>query len=87
MIADYWERADFPHPLVPALGSLRVGSMTVKGYGGRGLSVMGAAMVTVETARVDGSVSTFLLVSGSLCALTIGESLVASPRRTWLHWY
>lgn len=54
--------------------------MTVRGHGGSGLSVMGAAMVATEMARVDGSISTFALVHGSLCALTIGQIQQVSIR-------
>lgn len=73
IIADYWERAEFPHQIVPGLAKLNIASSTVQGYGAPGLSVMGAAMAAVETARVDGSISTFVLVHGSLCCLTIGR--------------
>ena len=44
----------------------------LKGYGCPGQSIMGAAMANVEMARVDGSMSTFLMVHNSLCMLTIG---------------
>jgi acyl-CoA oxidase len=73
IIADYWERAEFPFQILPGLGKLNIASSVVKGYGCPGLSVVGAAMAAVETARVDGSISTFILVHGSLCCLTIGE--------------
>lgn len=76
IIADYWERAEFPHQIVQSFGKLNIGGVTVKGYGCPGLSVVGAAMAAVETARVDGSISTFFLVHGSLCTLTIGTSLL-----------
>lgn len=72
VIADFWERAEFPFQLLPGLGKLNIASSVVKGYGCPGLSVVGAAMAAVETARVDGSISTFILVHGSLCCLTIG---------------
>ena len=73
VIADYWERAEFPFQLVPGLGKLNIASSVVKGYGCPGMSVVGAAMAAVETARVDGSISTFILVHGSLACLTIGK--------------
>ena len=74
IIADYWERAEFPHQIIPGMAQLNIASSTVEGYGAPGLTVVGAAMAAVETARVDGSVSTFILVHGSLCCLTIGDS-------------
>ena len=73
VIVDFWERAEFPHDLVPKLAELRVGGGVIKGYGCPGHSVLGAAMVAVEMARVDASMSTFLLVHNSLAMLTIGE--------------
>ena len=79
IIADYWERAEFPHEILSSFGRLNLGGATVKGYGCPGHSVVGAAMAAVETARVDGSISTFLLVHGSLCALTIGTWFKPEP--------
>lgn len=77
IIADYWERAEFPYQIIPGMAKLNIASSTVKGYGAPGLSVMGAAMAAVETARVDGSISTFILVHGSLCCLTIGRGFTS----------
>jgi hypothetical protein len=31
--AEYWEKAEFPFPLVPKLKSLGVGGGTIKGHG------------------------------------------------------
>ena len=72
VIADFWERAEFPHHLIPRLATLGLGGGTLKGYGCPGQSVLGAAMGVIETARVDGSISTFFLVHNALAALTIG---------------
>ncbi|KAK9835509.1 hypothetical protein WJX74_002019 [Apatococcus lobatus] len=72
IIADYWERAEFPHELVPKLAKLRLGGATLKGNGCPGQSLVGAAMAVIEIARVDGSMSTFLMVHNSLAMLTIG---------------
>ena len=52
----------------------------LKGYGCPGQSVMGAAMANVEMARVDGSMSTFLMVHNSLCMLTIGWAPAGGSR-------
>lgn len=72
VIANFWERAEFPHHLIPRLATLGLGGGTLKGYGCPGQSVLGAAMGVIETARVDGSISTFFLVHNALAALTIG---------------
>ena len=63
IIADYWERAEFPHELVPKLAKLNLGGATLKGNGCPGQSLIGAAMAVIEIARVDGSMSTFLMVA------------------------
>ena len=44
----------------------------MKGYGCPGHSIMTAAIAAVEIARVDGSMSTFVLVHTFLAVLTIG---------------
>ena len=75
VIADYWERAEFPHQLVPRLAKLHLGGGVLEGHGCPGQSIMGAAIANVEMARVDGSMSTFLMVHNSLAMLTIGALL------------
>lgn len=71
IITDYWEKAEFPFELVPKLKSLGIGGGTIKGYGCAGLSITGAAMATMELARVDASCATFYLVHTFLAMLTI----------------
>lgn len=71
IMAEYWEKAEFPFQIIPKLGALHVAGATIKGYGCPGLSVTGAAVATAELARVDASCSTFILVHSSLAMLTI----------------
>ncbi|KAL9425986.1 hypothetical protein AB3S75_032870 [Citrus x aurantiifolia] len=71
IMAEYWEKAEFPFHVIPKLGALRVTGGTIKGYGCPGHSVTGAAIATAEIARVDASCSTFILVHSSLAMLTI----------------
>ena len=33
VIADYWEKAEFPHPLVPSFAALGLAGGPIKGYG------------------------------------------------------
>ncbi|KAI7841971.1 hypothetical protein COHA_004498 [Chlorella ohadii] len=72
IIADYWERAEFPFPLVPGFQKLGIGGGNLKGYGCQGLSIVGAGMAAIELGRVDGSCSTFFLVHSFLATLTVG---------------
>ncbi|KAJ4704410.1 Acyl-coenzyme A oxidase 4, peroxisomal [Melia azedarach] len=71
IMAEYWEKAEFPFHVIPELGALRVAGGTIKGYGCPGLSITGAAISTAEIARVDASFATFILVHSSLAMLTI----------------
>ncbi|KAI8474954.1 MAG: acyl-CoA dehydrogenase NM domain-like protein [Monoraphidium minutum] len=72
VIVDYWERAEFPHELLPKLAALNAGGATMQGYGCPGLSIMANAMVANELARVDASTATFFLVHNFLALITIG---------------
>lgn len=48
----------------------------IQGYGCPGLSITGAAIALAETARVDASLSSSILVHSSLAMLTIGEIFI-----------
>lgn len=72
VVVDYWERAEFPHALLPGLAALGIGGATIKGYGCPGLSMMANAVAVAELARVDASVSTFMLVHNFLALATVG---------------
>eukprot|EP01018_Ginkgo_biloba_P015818 Gb_04916 [translate_table: standard] len=71
IMAEYWERAEFPFELVPKLAKLHLAGGTIKGYGCPGLSVVGSAISIAEIARVDASCSTFIMVHSCLAMLTI----------------
>ncbi|TYI11195.1 hypothetical protein ES332_A09G194300v1 [Gossypium tomentosum] len=71
IMAEYWEKEEFPFQIVPKLGALRISGGTIKGYGCPGLSLTGSAIAMAEVARVDASCSTFILVHSSLAMLTI----------------
>ncbi|KAJ9509971.1 acyl-CoA dehydrogenase/oxidase [Haematococcus lacustris] len=71
VICGFWERAEFPHQLVPSLATLGLAGGGSRGYGCPNLSIMSNAIAVVEMARVDGSLSTFLLVHSYLAMLTI----------------
>lgn len=72
IMAEYWEKAEFPFHVIPKLAALNVAGGTIKGYGCPGLSITASAVAIAEIARVDASCSTFVLVHSSLAMLTIG---------------
>jgi acyl-CoA oxidase len=84
IIADYWERAEFPHTLIPKCAPLKLGGGTLAGYGCPGLTVTEFAMAIVEMARVDASFSTFLMVHNCLAMLTIGLLGSEEQKAKWL---
>ncbi|KAF4379114.1 hypothetical protein F8388_022201 [Cannabis sativa] len=84
IMAEYWEKAEFPFQIIPNLGALRVTGGTIKGYGCPGLSLTANAIATAEIARVDASCSTFVLVHSSLAMLTIGLCGSEAQREKYL---
>ncbi|VFQ71200.1 unnamed protein product [Cuscuta campestris] len=72
IMTKYWEKAEFPFEVIPKIGALNVIGGGLQGYGCPGLSVTASALVFVEAARVDASLSVFILVHDYLAMLTIG---------------
>ncbi|XP_031483522.1 acyl-coenzyme A oxidase 4, peroxisomal [Nymphaea colorata] len=84
IMAEYWEKAEFPFHKIPKLGMLKVAGGTIKGYGCPGLSITGSALAVAEIARVDASCSTFILVHSSLAMLTIALCGSESQKQKYL---
>jgi len=53
VVAGYWEKAEFPFPLVDKFATLGIGGGSIKGYGCQGLSLMSCAMAVVELVRLS----------------------------------
>ncbi|XP_047330931.1 acyl-coenzyme A oxidase 4, peroxisomal-like [Impatiens glandulifera] len=71
IIVPFWEKEEFPFHIVPKLGALGIAGGTIKGYGCPGVSITSAAIALAEVARVDASLSSFILVHSSLAMYTI----------------
>jgi len=84
VINGYWERAEFPFPLVPRLAELGVCGGTIRGHGCPGLSPLGAGLVSMELARGDGSVSTFHGVHSGLAMTAVGLLGSEEQKDRWL---
>jgi glutaryl-CoA dehydrogenase len=84
VINDYWERAEFPFELLPALGELDIWGGTIEGNGCPGMSAVAAGLVQMELARGDGSIATFYGVHSSLAMRTIAMLGSEEQRRVWL---
>jgi glutaryl-CoA dehydrogenase len=66
VINPYWERAEFPHELVPKLAELGIAGFQIPGYGSPGMSNVTAGIVIMELARGDLNISTFMGVHSAL---------------------
>lgn len=84
IINDYWERAKFPHELVPKLAEVGIVGGTIEGYGCPGMSAVSAGLVAAELARADGSVGTFNGVHSFLAMQSIALLGDEEQRQRWL---
>ncbi|MDQ3457562.1 MAG: acyl-CoA dehydrogenase family protein [Actinomycetota bacterium] len=66
VINDYWERADFPWPLIEKLAELKIVGAGLTGYGCPPMSPIAAGLIDMELSRGDGSLGTFLGVQAGL---------------------
>jgi len=71
IINPYWERAEFPHELVPKFAELGIAGFQIEGYGCPGMSNVTAGLVILELARGDLSFATFAGVHSALAMMSI----------------
>ncbi|HTN57945.1 MAG TPA: acyl-CoA dehydrogenase family protein [Protaetiibacter sp.] len=84
IINDAWEAGRFPETLIPGLARTGVVGGMVEGHGCPGLTALQYGLVSMELARGDGSVNTFLGVHSGLAMGTI-DLLGDEPQRAlWL---
>ena len=84
VMADCWERGEFPIHLVPKLADLGICGDTVEGYGCAGLSAVGAGLAAMELARGDGSVYTFFGATSGFAINTIHALGSEEQKEKWL---
>ena len=71
IINEYWERAEFPHELVPRLAQLNLAGFQISGHGCPGMTNVTAGMAIMELARGDLSIATFMGVQSALAMMSI----------------
>ncbi len=81
---DYWERAEFPLPIVAGYRRLRIAGGSLTGHGCPGLSPLLEGLVAAELARGDGSLSTLNAVHSGLAMTAIGMLGSEEQRDRWL---
>ncbi len=84
VINGYWERAEFPWPLVKRLAELNLVGDGIDGYGCPPMSPIAAGLVHMELNRGDGSLGTFLGVQAGLAMCAIARLGSDEQRRRWL---
>jgi glutaryl-CoA dehydrogenase len=83
-INGYWERAEFPWPLVKAMAELDITGDGIKGYGCPPMSPIASGLVHMELNRGDGSLGTFLGVQAGLAMQSIAQLGSEAQKRRWL---
>ncbi|MCI2421176.1 acyl-CoA dehydrogenase family protein [Saccharopolyspora sp. K220] len=85
VIGDYYERAEFPYPLVQAMGRMGLFGLPVpEEHGGMGGDYFALCLALEELARVDSSVAITLEAGVSLGVMPILRFGTDEQRRTWL---
>src|SRR5918912_1118431 len=85
VMADYWDRAEFPFDLVPGLGELGImGGSFSKEYGCAGWSNVAYGLAVAELARGAGSLATFLDVQSGLAMAAIHQLGSEEQKQEWL---
>jgi glutaryl-CoA dehydrogenase len=84
VINDYWEKAEFPWPLVRRLAELGIVGDDIQGYGCPGMSPLAVGLVHMELHRGDGSLATFLGVQSGLAMKSIHLLGSEEQKQRWL---
>lgn len=81
---DYWNRAEFPHQLIPKMAELNICGVTYEGYGCPNHSALLEGILAMEMARVDSSISTFFGVQSGLAMGSIYYCGSEDQKQKWL---
>jgi glutaryl-CoA dehydrogenase len=84
VINDYWERAEFPWPLVKRMARLGIVGDGIRGYGCPPMSPIATGLVHMELNRGDGSLGTFLGVQAGLAMQSIAMLGSEEQKQRWL---
>jgi hypothetical protein len=66
VISGYWERAEFPWPLIKKMGTLGIVGDGIEGYGCPPMSPVAGGLIHMELNRGDGSLGTIHAVQAGL---------------------
>lgn len=80
----YWEKAEFPWPIVRSLPELPIMGGMLQGYSCAGLDAVQLGLVRYELAKGDGSVGTFYGVQSGLAMGSVGLLGSEEQKSRWL---
>ena len=83
-INDYWERAEFPRPLIEKLATVGIVGDGIAGYGCPHIDPLSAGLITMELSRGDGSLATFVGVQAGLAMRSIAMLGSEEQKQRWL---
>ncbi|MAW96100.1 MULTISPECIES: acyl-CoA dehydrogenase family protein [unclassified Leeuwenhoekiella] len=80
----FWNRAEFPHEIIPKFAELNMAGIAYKGYGCPNQSFLMEGILAMELARVDVSISTFFGVHSGLAMGSIYLCGSEEQKQEWL---
>ncbi len=84
VINGYWERAEFPWPLIEKMAAAGIVGDGIVGYGCPEIDPLSAGLITMELSRGDGSLATFLGVQAGLAMRSIAMLGSEEQKQRWL---
>jgi glutaryl-CoA dehydrogenase len=84
VINEYWERAEFPYPLIEKLAGVGIVGDGIAGYGCPPMSPIANGLIHLELNRGDGSIGTFLGVQAGLAMQSIAMLGSEEQKQRWL---
>src|SRR3954449_8957721 len=84
VINDYWERAEFPWPLIKTMAGLGIVGDGITGYGCPPMSPIACGLIHMELNRGDGSLGTFVGVQAGLAMQSIAMLGSEAQKQEWL---
>ncbi|MGB3774938.1 MAG: acyl-CoA dehydrogenase family protein [Leeuwenhoekiella sp.] len=81
---EYWNKAEFPHQIIPKMAELNVCGIAYEGYGCPNQSFLMEGILAMELARVDVSISTFFGVHSGLAMGSIYLCGSEEQKQEWL---
>ena len=84
VINGYWERAEFPWPLIEKMSALGIVGDGIEGYGCPPMDPLSAGLIHMEINRGDGSLGTFMAVQAGLAMKAIAKCGSEEQKERWL---